>query len=89
VLDCLFRDADRRGLAALRGRSTPQLVDALLTRKTVFLHRASMAVHAASSGIVDAIRSGDALVTGLAGESWTRLVGGAFHQIAANTLTIF
>ena len=78
VVDCLFRDADQKGLAALRGRSTPQLIDALLTRNTIFLHRASMAIHPASGELADAIMSGDALITGLAGESWTRLVGDTF-----------
>jgi hypothetical protein len=78
VVDCLFRDAELRGLAALRGRSTPQLIDALLTRNTIFLHRASMAIHPASGELANAIMSGDALITGLAGESWTRVVGGAF-----------
>ncbi len=78
VVDCLFRDADQKGLAALRGRSTQQLIDALLTRNTIFLHRASMAIHPASGELADAIMSGDALITGLAGESWTRLVGDTF-----------
>jgi hypothetical protein len=78
VVDCLFRAADKSGLAALRGRSTPQLIDALLTRNTIFLHRASMAIHPASGELAGAIARGEALITGLAGESWTRLVGGAF-----------
>jgi hypothetical protein len=79
VVDALFLDASGKGLAALRGRSTPELIDALLTRSTLFLHRASMAIHPTSGEAADAIRSGDALITGLAGESWTRLVGGVFH----------
>ncbi len=78
VIDALFRDAADKGLSALRGRSTPELIDALLTRSTLFLHRASMAIHPTSGEAADAIRSGDALITGLAGESWTRLVGGTF-----------
>lgn len=78
IVDCLLHAADRQGLAALRGRATPDLVDALLTRSTIFLHRASMAIYPASGQFADAIRSGEALITGLAGESWTRLVGGAF-----------
>ncbi len=78
VVDCLFREADRKGFAALRGRSTPELIDALLTRNAIFAHRASMAIHPASGELADAIMGGDALITGLAGESWTRLVGGAF-----------
>ncbi len=79
LVGCLFRDAETRGLAALRGRTTPDLIDALLTRSTVFLHRASMAIHPADGEIAETIRVGDALVMGLAGESWTRLVGGEFR----------
>ena len=78
LVDHLFRDAAERGLAALRGRSTPAFIDALLTRSTLFLHRASMAIHPTSGAAAAAIIGGDALVTGLAGESWTRLVGGVF-----------
>lgn len=78
VLDCLFHEADRAGFSGLRGRSSPQLIDALLTRNCVFVHRASTFIHSANRRLVDASMSGAALLTGLAGESWTRLVGGTF-----------
>ncbi len=78
VLDCLFHEAAEAGLAALRGRSSPQLVNALLTRNCIFVHRASTAIHSANGDLSAAVMAGDALITGLAGESWTRLVGGEF-----------
>jgi len=79
LVDCFFRDAEEEGLAALRGRTSPDMIDALLTRSTLFLHRASMAIHPAGGDVAATIRDGDALITGLAGESWTRLVGGEFR----------
>lgn len=78
IVDCLFDDAQRAGLAGLRGRVTPQIVEPLLTRSCVFLHRASTVIHTARAELMQAIVTGDALMTGLAGESWTRLVGGEF-----------
>ena len=79
VVDCLFHEADRAGLAGLRGRCTPQIMNALLTRKCIFLHRASTVIHTADRELAEAVEAGEALITGLAGESWTRLVGDEFN----------
>jgi hypothetical protein len=78
VIDHLFHDAHQAGLAALRGRSTPQLTNALLKRNCIFMHRASTVIHTANKELAGAAERGEALITGLAGESWTRLIGGAF-----------
>ncbi|MGH6923190.1 MAG: hypothetical protein ACRED5_05415, partial [Propylenella sp.] len=78
VVDHMFHDAARTGLAALRGRSTPQLANALLKRNCIFMHRASTVIHTANKELASAAERGEALITGLAGESWTRLIGGAF-----------
>ncbi len=78
VVDCLFSDAEKKGLAGLRGRVGSSIVQTLLTRNCVFLHRASTVVYSARAEIMTAIAGGEALVTGLAGESWTRLVGDTF-----------
>ena len=78
VVDHLFDDAAAARLAALRGRSTPQLANALLKRDCIFVHRASTVIHTANGELTAAAERGDALITGLAGESWTRLIGGAF-----------
>jgi hypothetical protein len=78
VVDCLFHEADQAGLAGLRGRSTPQIMEALLPRKCFFLHRASTMIHAADPELAGVVEAGGALMTGLAGESWTRLVGDEF-----------
>lgn len=78
VIDDLFAQAAQRGFAALRGRSDPLLLDALLRRKCLMLHRASTVVHARDPELVQAVRAGEAMLNGLAGESWTRLIGGEF-----------
>ena len=79
VVDCLFSEADRAGLAGLRGRCAPLLMDALLTRRCIFLHRASTVIQTADRALAGIVEAGGALLTGLAGESWTRLVGDEFN----------
>jgi hypothetical protein len=78
IVDCFFAEAHRVGLAGLRGRSAPLLMNALLTRNCIYLHRASTVFHTADRELAAAIDGGDALITGLAGEGWTRLVGDEF-----------
>ena len=78
VLDSLLDHAHRNGTVALRGRAHPRLMDALLRRRAIFFHRASTLVHSTQPALLEAMQSGDALVTGLAGEAWTRLIGDRF-----------
>jgi hypothetical protein len=75
VVSALIRHAEARGAVALRGRSQPDMLDALLRRTSFLRHRTAMMVHAADPDVLDAIARGDALLTGLAAESGTRLVG--------------
>ena len=79
VFDCMLYEANAAGLAGLRGRCSPQLMNALLTRDCVFLHRASTVIHTKDSELARVVDAGEALITGLAGESWTRLVGDEFN----------
>jgi hypothetical protein len=78
VLDALLHDADQAGLSGLRGRTAPQFFDALMKRRCVFLHRASTLFHCRRKDVAAAMEAGDALVNGLAGERWARLIGGEF-----------
>jgi hypothetical protein len=78
VIDDLFAHAAGQGCAAVRGRSNPLVLDALLRRKCLMLHRASTVVHARDPELLQAVRCGEAMLNGLAGESWTRLIGGDF-----------
>jgi hypothetical protein len=79
VLDCLLREASEAGAVGVRGRAMPQLMDAMLVRNCLFLHRASTVYHTKKRDLAGAIEDGRALITGLAAESWTRLVGGDFN----------
>ena len=78
VLDRLFLHAEQFGAAALRGRSQPALLEALLTRNCFHVHRASSLVHARDPALLEPFLSGRAFFNGLAGDSWTRLVGDDF-----------
>ena len=79
VIDCLIADAARRGAAGLRGRVQPALLAAMLGRRIAFTHVASTVVHARDAEIVRACRDGDVFLNGIAGEHWSRLIGGSFN----------
>lgn len=78
VIENLLIHAFEHGCVALRGRAQPEITDALLRHQCLFLHRSSMMVHSKNLELINIIRSGDALITGLAAESWTRMIGGEF-----------
>jgi hypothetical protein len=78
VVDDLIADAHRRGAVAVRGRVQPELADLLLRRRAVFVHAASLVVRSKRGELLGAVRAGEALITGLAGESWSLLIGGPF-----------
>lgn len=78
VIDRLLKHADERGMAAMRGRTQPALLDAMLGRKFAFVHAASTIVHSRRPELVEAFVQGEAFVNGLAGEGWTRLIGDRF-----------
>lgn len=78
VIADLLADARRRGAVAVRGRVQPEFADALLRRHAVFVHAASTVVQSRRADLLSVVASGEALLTGLAGESWTRLIGGFF-----------
>ncbi len=78
VVDSLFRHAASIGCSAVRGRAEPDLLDALIARRCVLFHVAAMVVHARDKALLAEVRRSRALLTGLAGETWTRLIGGEF-----------
>jgi hypothetical protein len=73
VLDSLIADAMRRGAVAIRGRSEPTFLDALMERRCVFLSDLSAVVVTRDKAVLQAFRDGTAFFTGLAGENWMRL----------------
>jgi hypothetical protein len=78
VVASLLTDAEQRGCVAVRGRTQPQLLDALLRNRCVFFQRSTTTVYSTNADLLGAIHSGDAFIIGLAGESWTRLIGEKF-----------
>jgi hypothetical protein len=78
VIDSMLAHADERGMVALRGRTMPVLLDAMLGRRFVFLHASSSIVHARDPALLEPFRAGKAFFNGFAGESWSRLIGDSF-----------
>ncbi len=78
VVESLLNHAYANGCVALRGRSHPQITGILMRRKSLFYCLSSTVVHSKNRDLLAPIRSGDALITGLAGEAWTRIIGGEF-----------
>lgn len=78
VVDRLFAETAERGCVAVRGRSTPDLLNALLLRRCVLLHRSSLTVRTRHADLLATIREGGAMMVGLAGEAWTRLISDDF-----------
>lgn len=78
VLDNLAAYAQSHGAVALRGRSTPLLIEPLLKRGCLFLHRSATIVHASDESLLTSAMQ-DGFINGLAAESWSRLIGGVFR----------
>ncbi|NRP72281.1 hypothetical protein ILFOPFJJ_03178 [Ensifer psoraleae] len=78
VIDCLIEHAAARGAAALRGRTQPALLEAMLGRRIGFVHAASTVIHSRDGELVEAFRNAQGFMNGLAGEHWSRLIGGRF-----------
>jgi hypothetical protein len=78
VIDCLIDDAFRRGAVALRGRTQPALVEAMLGRRVALANIGSTVVHSRDPALVAACRAGELFFNGLAGEHWNRMIGGTF-----------
>ncbi len=78
LVDDLFAHAYKMGTAALRGAAHPWLIPALMTRRTFFHSRSFYVAAARDKSLLEPIRSGQALVSGIAGEGWMRLIGDRF-----------
>lgn len=78
VIDSMLVHASERGMVALRGRTMPAMLEAMLGRRFIFLHSCSSIVHARDPALVEPFVTGKAFFNGLAGESWSRLIGDRF-----------
>lgn len=78
VLDLMFAHAFEHGAVGLRGRSSPELIEAATGRSMIMATISSTVVHAKDPAVAEAFLSGDCMLTGLAGERWNRFFGGDF-----------
>ncbi len=78
LVEDLFAHADAGGCVAIRGAGHPWLTPELISRKTLFYGRAFFVAHAKDKALLEPVRSGRGLISGLAGENWTRLIGDEF-----------
>jgi len=78
TLDSLFHQAAALGCVGVRGRVDAGVMEALIARRCLLFHGSAMVVHARDKALLEEVRNAPALLTGLAGESWTRFVGGEF-----------
>lgn len=78
VMEHLCYDAWRRGAAALRGRLEARLFESVRRKHFYLRHEAGVLVHSRNSSLVNAILTGDALLTRMEGEWWMDYHIGSF-----------
>lgn len=78
VLDLLFADALSRGCVGLRGRTSPDIMEAAPGRAMSFATITSTVIHARNPEIAEPFLKGDCFLTGLSGERWNRFFGTEF-----------
>ncbi|EJN02146.1 hypothetical protein [Phyllobacterium sp. YR531] len=78
IIDSLLSYAYSIGAIAVRARSQPRLMEAMMIRRGIFFQRSSTVVHARDPSILEAFSRGEAFFNGLAGEGWNRLNGDEF-----------
>ncbi len=81
VIDCLIAHAAQRGIVALRGRTQPALLDAMLGRRIAFVHLASTVLHSKDPEICATFQNGNGFFNGIVGEHWSRLVAGNISEM--------
>lgn len=78
LVEDMFAHADAVGCVAIRGAGHPWLTPELISRKTMFYGRAFFVAHAKDKSLLEPVQNGQGLISGLAGENWTRLIGDDF-----------
>jgi hypothetical protein len=79
VLDSLLEDAYQNRCVAVRGRAHSRLMDELLSHNCIFFGSGSVLVHSRNADIMEEACSGNAFLSGLAGEEWSRIVEDDFN----------
>lgn len=78
VIKALLSDVYDLGCTVVRGQSQPEMLDALLQNRCIFKRGPAVMAQSLNRELSSSIRIGSAWITGLAGESWSRLIGGQF-----------
>jgi hypothetical protein len=78
VVKALLSDAYSLGCTVVRGQSQPEMQAALLQNRCIFRRGPAVMAQSRNAELSSSIRTGSAWITGLAGESWSRLIGGQF-----------
>lgn len=78
VIDALIHHAAQQGAVAIRGRTQPEVMEAMLGKRIAFTHLASTMVWAKDRETLTPFLQGTGLANGLAGELWSRLSGNPF-----------
>ena len=78
VIAEMFAHAVEKGMAAMTGAVQPEHLDALAGLHSILVRRGATVVHSRNRDFLPPLLSADALMTGLAGEAWCRLVGHEF-----------
>ena len=78
VFKALLSDAYGLGCTVVRGQSQPEMLAALLQNRCIFRRGPAVMAQSRNAELSSSIRTGSAWITGLAGESWSRLIGGQF-----------
>ncbi|MBE1207622.1 hypothetical protein [Aminobacter carboxidus] len=78
VIDCLINHAAGAGLAGIRGRTQPALLEAMLGRRIIFINVNSTVVHSRDPELVRQFQAGNGFFNGLVGEHWSRIFGDHF-----------
>lgn len=76
VIAILFNVARAKEMAAVYGRGEPTTTNALAENKCLWLRRGATVVHSKNPDILRELSSQPAMLTGLAGETWSTLVHG-------------
>jgi hypothetical protein len=71
VLDHLLFHAYKHGSAAVRGRLEPGLVETVVNRKCLLMHRGGALAHSRDQELLCALHSGRSVATRLEGEWWS------------------
>lgn len=81
VVADLFSRAAAMGAAAVNGRTQPEIIPSLLSAQYLFAYSGGATlVHGRDPELLAAVHGPDNFLNGLAGETWARLIGGAFDE---------